>query len=121
MAEVVEAGREARAIAKHVRVAPRKANKIIELVRGKNVDDALDVLRFCPQAAAKAVLKVVTSATANAETNFRMKRDALVISKAYVDHGPTLKRFRHRAMGRASRIHKRTSHITIIVTERGGM
>ncbi len=103
-----------------MRVTPRKAGKIIDLVRGKDVDDALNILRFCPQAAAKIVSKVVASAVANAETNYRLSRDALFISEAYVDQGPTLKRFRHRAMGRASRIHKRTSHVTIVVRERGG-
>lgn len=120
MADVLEAGKQGRAVAKYVRVTPRKACKIIDMVRGKNVDEALDVLKFSPQVAAKIISKVVSSAVANAETNYRLKRDALFISEAYVDQGPTLKRFRHRAMGRASRIHKRTSYITVIVQERGG-
>lgn len=120
MAEVLEAQKQARATAKYVRVTPRKAKKIIDMVRGKNVDDALNILKFSPQAAAKTVAKVVTSAVANAETAYRLKRDALFISEAYANAGPTLKRFRHRAMGRASRIHKRTSHITIVVQEWGG-
>ena len=120
MAEVGSAPNQAHAIAKYVRVAPRKAAKVVELIKGKNVDAALDILKFSPQAAARTVHKVVTSATANAETNLRLKREALVVSQAYVDQGPTLKRFRHRAMGRASRIHKRTSHITVVVEERGG-
>jgi large subunit ribosomal protein L22 len=120
VAEVVNAENQARAIAKYVRVAPRKVAKVIELIKGKNVDEALDILKFCPQAAAKSIEKVVTSAMANAETNSRLRRDSLIVSQAYVDQGPTLKRFRHRAMGRASRIHKRTSHITIVVEERGG-
>ncbi len=120
MADVGSAENQVRAIAKYVRVAPRKAARVIELIKGKDVDEALDILRFSPQAAAKTVQKVVASATANAESNFRLRRDELIVSQAYVDQGPTLKRFRHRAMGRASRIHKRTSHITIVVEERGG-
>jgi len=120
LAEVVEVEKKAQAVAKYVRVAPRKAKKLIDIVRGKNVDEALNILRFSPQAAAKEVAKVVNSATANAETNFHLKRDNLYVSEAYANQGPTLKRFRHRAMGRASRIHKRTSHIIIVVQERGG-
>lgn len=120
MAEVLEAGEQARAVAKYVQVAPRKVRKVMDLVRGKDVDEALNILRFSPQAAAKTVSKVVASAVANAENNLRLRSDALFISEAYIDQGPTLKRFRPRAMGRASRIRKRTSHITVVVEERGG-
>lgn len=120
MPDVLEVEKRAQAVAKYVRVGPRKAAKMVDVVRGKHVDEALNILKFSPQAAAKIVAKVVSSAVANAETSFRLRRDALFISEAYVNEGPTLKRFRHRAMGRASRIHKRTSHITIVVRERGG-
>ncbi len=120
MAEVLEIEKQARSVAKYVRVAPRKVRKMIDIVRSKNVDEALNILKFSPQAAAKIVSKVVSSAAANAESNYRLNRENLFVSEAYVNQGPTLKRFRHRAMGRASRIHKRTSHITIVVQERGG-
>jgi len=120
VAEALEIEKKARAVAKYVRVAPRKARKIIDIVRGKNVDEALNILKFSPQAAAKTISKVVNSAAANAESSYRLKREDLFISEAFVNQGPTLKRFRHRAMGRASRIHKRTSHITVVVQERGG-
>ena len=120
MAEVESVEKKARAVAKYVRVSPRKVRKVIDLVRGKNVDAALSILRFSPQAAAKMVSKVLSSAVANAESNFRLNREDLIVGEAHVNQGPTLKRFRHRAMGRASRIRKRTSHITIVVQERGG-
>lgn len=104
---------KARAVAKYVRVSPRKAQQVIDLVRGKGVEEALALLQFSPKTAAKIISKVVNSAAANAEKNHRLKRESLYIVEAYVNQGPTLKRFRHRAMGRASRIHKRTSHITV--------
>jgi large subunit ribosomal protein L22 len=105
----------ARATAKHVRVTPMKARRVVDLVRGKRVQDALDILRFAPQAASEPVAKVVASAAANAENNLGLNPNSLVISKAYVDEGVTLKRFQPRAQGRAFRIRKRTSHITIEV------
>lgn len=109
---------ETKAVAKYIRVSPRKARRAIDLVRGRHVEDALAVLKFSQIGAAKAVSKVVASATANAEKNLHVKPDSLYISEAYVNEGPTLKRFRPRAMGRASKIHKRTSHITVVVAER---
>ncbi len=105
----------ARATAKHVRVTPMKARRVVDLVRGKRVEDALDILRFAPQAASEPVAKVVASAAANAENNLGLNPATLVISTAYVDEGATMKRFQPRAQGRAFRIRKRTSHITIEV------
>lgn len=109
---------EARAIAKYVRISPSKAQQVINLVRGKDVNEAVSVLTFSPKAAARIIQKVVDSATANADKNHGLRRDALFISDAFVDQGPTMKRFRPRAMGRASKIRKRTSHITVVVKER---
>ena len=109
---------EARAIARHARVAPRKARLVIDLIRGKDVDEAGAILRFSPRASAEVVRKVLDSAVANAQKNHHARAETLYVSQAYVDEGPTLKRFRPRAMGRASRIRKRTSHITVIVKQR---
>lgn len=106
---------EARAIARHVRVTPMKARRVIDLVRGKNVDEALDILRFAPQSASEPVYKVLASAVANAENNLGLDRRTLVVATAFADEGPTLKRFQPRAQGRAFRIRKRTSHITVVV------
>jgi large subunit ribosomal protein L22 len=105
----------ARAIARHVRVSPMKARRVINLVRGLPAKQALTVLQFAPQAASEPVYKVLASAIANAENNFSLDPETLVISRAFVDEGPTLKRFRPRAQGRAFRIRKRTSPITIEV------
>ncbi|MCU1640391.1 MAG: ribosomal protein [Nocardia sp.] len=105
----------ARATAKHVRVTPMKARRVVDLVRGKRVEDALNILRFAPQAASEPVAKVVASAAANAENNLGLNPATLVISTAFVDEGATMKRFQPRAQGRAFRIRKRTSHITIEV------
>ena len=105
----------ARAIARHVRVSPMKARRVVNLVRGLPAREALTVLRFAPQAASDQVYKVLASAIANAENNERLDPDALLVSEAFVDEGPTLKRFRPRAQGRAYRIRKRTCHITIAV------
>src|ERR687885_2844528 len=110
----------ARAIARHVRVSPMKARRVVDLVRGLPAKEALAVLQFAPQAASEPVYKVLASAIANAENNERLDPDALLVAKAYVDEGPTLKRFRPRAQGRAYRINKRTSHITVIVESREG-
>ena len=101
--------------ARYVRTAPMKCRRVIDLVRGMDAQEALDVLRFAPQSASEPVAKVLASAIANAEHNKNLDRNALFISQAYVDEGPTLKRFRPRAQGRAFRIRKRTSHITIVV------
>lgn len=106
----------ARATAKFVRVTPMKARRVIDLIRGKNAADALDILRFAPQSASEPVGKVVASAVANAENNLDLDPRTLVVTTAYADEGPTLKRFRPRAQGRAFRVRKRTSHITVEVT-----
>ncbi len=105
----------ARATAKFVRVTPMKARRVVNIVRGRSVAEALDILKFAPQAASEPVAKVVASAAANAENNLGLDPRTLVIHRAYVDEGATLKRFQPRAQGRAFRIRKRTSHITIEV------
>jgi len=105
----------ARAVARHVRISPNKARRVVNLVRGLPAKEALTVLQFAPQAASEQVYKVLASAVANAENNERLDPDALLVSEAYVDEGPTLKRFRPRAQGRAYRIRKRTCHITVAV------
>jgi large subunit ribosomal protein L22 len=110
---------QAKAAAKYIRISPRKARQVIDLIRGKEVEEALTTLRFCPKAGAKILTKVVKAAVANAQHNFHMNEE-LYVSEARVDEGPTLKRFKPRAMGRASRINKRTSHITVVVEEREG-
>src|SRR6266567_2293115 len=110
---------EARAQARYVRVTPRKARRVVDLIRGLPAAQAQAVLAFAPQAASETVGKVLASAIANAETVGRLDAEALVVSRAWVDEGPTLKRFRPRAQGRAYRINKRTSHITVIVSDDG--
>ncbi|MFZ2527920.1 MAG: 50S ribosomal protein L22 [Rhodococcus sp. (in: high G+C Gram-positive bacteria)] len=105
----------ARAVARHVRVTPMKARRVVDIVRGKSVEDALAILKFAPQAAAEPVAKVIASAAANAQNNLDLDPTTLVVATAYVDEGATLKRFQPRAQGRAFRIRKRTSHITVIV------
>jgi len=109
---------EARAVARHVRVSPRKARQLIDLIRGKSLGEALAILEHTPRGASKIVSKVVRSAAANAENNYEMDPDALFVAKAYVDQGPTLKRIMPRARGTADRIRKRTSHITVVLAER---
>ncbi|MDK6259903.1 50S ribosomal protein L22 [Corynebacterium frankenforstense] len=105
----------ARATARYVRVTPMKARRVIDLVRGKSVSEALAILKYAPQGAAKPVAKVVASAAANAENNFGLDPRSLVIAEAYADEGPTMRRFQPRAQGRAFMIRKRTSHITVVV------
>jgi large subunit ribosomal protein L22 len=112
---VAEPGPRAVARARFVRVAPMKARRVVELIKGRTAAEALAVLRFAPQAASEPVSKVLASAMANAENNLDIDPETLVVSKAFVDEGPTLKRIRPRAQGRAYRIRKRTSHITIEV------
>jgi large subunit ribosomal protein L22 len=107
--------RTAIARATHVRVTPMKARRVIDLIRDMPAGQALSLLKFAPQAASEPIAKVVASAIANAEHNFQLDPETLIISRAYVDEGPMLKRFRPRAQGRAYRIRKRTSHITIEV------
>jgi large subunit ribosomal protein L22 len=105
----------AMARARFVRVTPMKARRVVDLIRGLPAREALTVLQFAPQAASEPVFKVLASAVANAENNERLDPDTLLVSQAYVDEGPTMKRFRPRAQGRAYRIRKRTSHITVVV------
>ena len=111
---------EAKASARHVRVSPQKARRVVDLIRGKAATDAVTTLTFAPQSASDPVKKVLESAIANAR--FKADRESvafdernLVVSAAFVDEGPTMKRFRPRAQGRAGRINKRTSHITVVV------
>ncbi|MBR3235325.1 MAG: 50S ribosomal protein L22 [Atopobiaceae bacterium] len=108
---------QVRATAKYVRMAPRKVRMVVDQIRNKSVDQALEVLQFSTRAAAEPVAKCLRSAVANAENN-NLRADNLVVAAAYVDEGPTLKRIRPRAKGSASRINKRTSHITVIVAPR---
>jgi large subunit ribosomal protein L22 len=110
---------EAKAILRYVRVAPRKARPLIDLIRGQPVPHALTLLKYTPRAAAKVVEKVLRSAVANAEQKELGDTDSMWVSRAYVDCGPTFKRFHARAMGRAASIHKRTSHITVVVSAPG--
>jgi large subunit ribosomal protein L22 len=104
--------------ARYVRDTPMKVRRVVELIRGRSASEALAVLRFAPQAASEPVAKVLASAIANAENNLNLDPDTLWVSTVYVDEGPTLKRFRPRAQGRAYRIRKRTSHITVEVESR---
>ncbi|MBF0709923.1 MULTISPECIES: 50S ribosomal protein L22 [Gemellaceae] len=108
---------ESKAIAKTVRIAPRKVRLVLDLVRGKKVGEALGILEFTPRAASLPVAKVIKSAAANAEHNYGMNVEDLVVSQAFANEGPTLKRFRPRAKGSASAINKRTSHITIVLSD----
>lgn len=105
---------------RHIRVTPQKARRVVDLIRGKNAQEALAILKFAPQAASEPIFKLVAAAIANARVkadneNLRLNEDELVIARAYVDEGATLKRFRPRAQGRAFRINKRTSHITVVL------
>ena len=108
---------EVRAVTRYVRVAPRKARLVTELIKGKPVEEALTILRFVPKKAARLVDKTLRSAVANAEQNPNIDVDTLYIKRIFVDGGPTMKRWRPRAMGRATKIIKRTSHITVILDE----
>jgi large subunit ribosomal protein L22 len=108
----------ATAVARFVRVSPTKARRVIDLVRGKSVTEALDILRWAPQSASEPVAKVIASAAANAQNNDGLDPATLVVATVYADEGPTAKRIRPRAQGRAYRIRKRTSHITVIVESR---
>jgi len=109
---------QATAHARYVRLAPRKVQLVLDLIRGKKVGDAIAILRHTPKSSSPVVEKLLNSAIANAENNYSMDPNTLVISQAYANQGPTMKRFRPRAQGRASRINKRTSHITIVVSEK---
>lgn len=109
---------ETKAVARYIRISPRKARLVIDTIRGRDLDEAEQILDFSDRAAARVVSKVLRSAAANAENNNGLSPETLFVSKAFVDEGPTLKRFRPRAMGRATRINKRTCHITVILDER---
>jgi ribosomal protein L22 len=105
-----------RARARYVRSAPRKARLVMEHIRGRPVEQARAILGFTPRAVSGDILKLLESAVANAESNYELAADELRVQKAYVDEGPTIKRYRPRALGRATRINKRTSHMTIELT-----
>ena len=105
----------ARATAKYVRTSQMKANRVLDLVRGKSVSEALAILKYAPQSVSTQVAKVVASAAANAENNFGLDPRTLVISEAYANEGPTMRRYQPRAQGRAFQIRKRTCHITVVV------
>jgi len=108
---------KALAQAKHIRQSPYKVRRVLDLVRGLEVDEARTVLKFTNRKAAGTIAKVLNSAVANAEHNFALDADELYVAEAYADEGPTLKRWRPRARGRATKIRKRTSHITIVVAD----
>jgi large subunit ribosomal protein L22 len=123
---VADATAPAKASARFVRVTPMKARRVVDLIRGQQADEALAVLRFAPQAASEPVYKVLASAVANAryraeQESRRLDVEDLVVQQAFVDEGPTLKRFRPRAQGRAFRVRKRSSHITVIVAPRADL
>ncbi len=109
---------ETRAVARYVRVSPQKARLVVDLIRGKDVAEAQQILEYSPKAAAQVVSKVLMSALANAENNNGLSPEQLFVAKVFVDEGPTLKRWRPRAYGRPTRINKRTSHVTVILDER---
>jgi large subunit ribosomal protein L22 len=111
--EPVEEQQEVRAQAKWLRITPRKARLVVEHIRGRTVPEARSVLAFTPRDAAREIKKVLASAVANAEANHNLLGDELVITAAYVDEGPTIKRFRPRARGRVARVKKRTCHVTL--------
>jgi large subunit ribosomal protein L22 len=119
MAQRIESGaQEAVAAARYIRTSPTKARQVVDLIRGRHVDDARRVLRFSERSVSATVAKVLESAIANAEHNHSLPTDELVVARAWVDEGPTLRRFRPRALGRATRIRKRTCHISIVVGRR---
>lgn len=111
---------EARAQARFVRISPRKARAVVDLVRRKDIDEALSILRYTPARAARIVAKVVDSAASNAENNHELRRSRLYVDQIFVDEGPAFKRVRPRARGRRYLIRKPTSHITVVVRERRG-
>ncbi len=112
------ADKRPRAVAKYVRVSPRKVQIVIDLIRGKRVDDALAILMYTPKSAAPVVEKLLNSAIANAENNLEMDRQSLYVAEVYANQGPTLKRYWARSHGRADLIKKHTSHITIVLDQK---
>ena len=109
---------ETKAVAKYIRITPRKVRIVPDLIRGKNVAEAFAILKFTPKAGADVVEKVLRSAVANAENNFDMDADKLIVKTAFADQGPTLKRIHPRSRGQAFKILKRTSHVTIVVGDK---
>lgn len=109
---------EVKAVARNIRIAPRKIRIVADLVRGKNIGEAYAILKFTPKVGADVLVKVLKSAVANAEHNFDMNVDNLYISEVFVDQGPTLKRIHPRSRGQAFSILKRSSHVTVVVKER---
>ena len=114
MAEI----KEVKSVAKYVRIAPRKVRIVMDLIRGKKVDDAFAILKFTPKRGSRLIEKVLKSAVANAENNFDMETDKLYVTTCLVDQGPTLKRIHPRSRGQAFGILKHTSHITVMVSEK---
>ena len=117
-ARKANADKRPRAVAKYVRVSPRKVQIVIDLIRGKKVDDALAILMYTPKSAAPVVEKLLNSAIANAENNLEMSRENLYVAEVYANQGPTLKRYWARSHGRADMIKKHTSHITIVLDQK---
>jgi large subunit ribosomal protein L22 len=116
-ARKASADKRPRAVARYIRISSRKVQVVIDLIRGKSVDEAAAILMYTPKAASPIVLKLLNSAIANAENNLQMSRDGLVVAEVYANQGPTLKRYWARSHGRADMLHKRTSHITIVLDE----
>ena len=117
-ARKANADKRPRAVAKYVRVSPRKVQIVIDLIRGKQVDDALAILMYTPKSAAPVVEKLLNSAIANAENNLSLDRQSLYVAETYANQGPTLKRYWARSHGRADMIKKHTSHITIVLDQK---
>jgi large subunit ribosomal protein L22 len=109
---------KATAVTRYIRLSPRKARLVMDQIRGKKVEEALSLLSFIPPRSADIIKKLIQSAVANAQQNSGIDVDNLYIEKVFADQGPTLKRFRPRAMGRAARILKRTSHLTVVLDEK---
>lgn len=109
---------EAKAIAKYVRMSPRKARLVANLIKGKNIQEAEAILRYTPNKASRVLKKVLLSAAANAENNLELDRDTLYVKSAIIDQGPSIKRIKPRAQGRADRMVHRTSHVTVVVAQR---
>lgn len=109
---------EARAIAKYLKCSPQKTRLVVDLIRGKKVDEAVTILNFCRKAVSRDVMKVLKSAIANAENTKKLDVDSLFVTSAFVDPGPTIKRMHAKAMGRGAVIRRRSSHVTIVVGEK---
>jgi len=109
---------EARSVVRHVRIAPRKMRIVADIIRGKNIADALAILKFTPKVGSEVIAKALKSAIANAEHNFDLNSDKLFVSSIFVDQGPTMKRIHPRSRGQAFKILKRSSHVTVVVKER---